>query len=125
MGQNQRNPSEHNGQAFILFKMFISFAPPKEMNQRKGGPKIQPKNFATHRLARTRAQSSLVRTFLGFTTALIIYTTLRYRIKFWISIGLREFPVKAICFLFAAMARNKHYCLSSVLRENPRRRGEL
>jgi hypothetical protein len=47
-----------------------SFAPPKEMNQRKGVPKIQLKDFASHMPPRCKAQSPSVRTFLGFATAL-------------------------------------------------------
>jgi hypothetical protein len=39
------------------------------MNQRKGGPKIQPKDFVAHKPPRCKAQSPWVRTFLGFATA--------------------------------------------------------
>jgi len=50
--------------------MFISFAPPKEMNQRKGGRKRQPQPvFRQLRQAISRSKKQdAVRTFSGFPT---------------------------------------------------------
>jgi hypothetical protein len=50
---------------------FISFAPPKEMNQRKGGPKCQPQPFwalATQSL-NGATKKAAVRTISGFAPA--------------------------------------------------------
>jgi hypothetical protein len=58
---------------FFLVIMFISFAPPKEMNQRKGGRKRQPPPVcppATQGLKGATKQGA-VRTFSGLPTHIL------------------------------------------------------
>jgi hypothetical protein len=64
--------------------MFISFAPPKEMNQRKGGRKRQPVPLAALRVG-TGSHLFRLANAPGYHATFIKEATLR------ISTGLREF----------------------------------
>ena len=71
--------------------MFISFACPKETNQRKRQPQI----------------------FFGLTAILVrISINKKIRINIWVSNGLREFWEIATVMRLAARALSKQYCLS-------------
>ena len=91
--------------------MFISFAPPKEMNQRKGGRKcqLQPK-----RAPATQAIKALP-FWLKFTPFPVcprasIYQIMHHYDIFGISNGLREFWDKATILRLAAKVCGKQYC---------------
>ena len=101
--------------------MFISFAPPKEMNQRKGGRKCQ---LQSKRAPATQAIKALP-FCLKFTPFPVcprssIYQIMQHHDNFGISNGLREFWDKAIFFRLAAQAIGKQYCLSDAERSRGR-----
>jgi hypothetical protein len=64
------------------------------MNQRKGVPKIQLKYFVALKPARCKAQSTSVRTFLGFAIAPLINSFLTKQIQFGFQMASEYFGLK-------------------------------
>jgi hypothetical protein len=58
---NNKKGGVSKGHPLFFIEMFISFAPPKEMNQRKGGRKRQPHQFVAYCTMPFPAPTNMVR----------------------------------------------------------------
>ena len=129
--QSRRAPPPAGGSVLLLLQIIIllSFACPKESNQIKGQPQIffgmsilsaaRALQLALRRLSECSNSNAYERPSLRSLQNVHLFPKkIWWRFSpygdlvwVWISTGLREFPDKAIFFLFAAMGHSKHYCL--------------